>query len=83
MGKRVTRKTIMYMYDPDKEVEYNDMMFNKLEKTLSNGQHEVVIIDACNNKKSDLDTVMRIVEQYSGRTTDTIAMVTTAVIRHH
>lgn len=69
-GKRVTRKTIKYMYDPDKEEEYKDMMFSKLEKTLSNGQHAVVIIDACNNKKSDLDTVMRIVEQRSGSDQD-------------
>lgn len=63
-GKRVTRKTIKYMYDHDKLDEYKDMMYQKLEKTLSNRQHEVIIMDACNNMKSDLDTIARIVHRF-------------------
>lgn len=62
-GKMVTRKTIKYRYDATKEDEYKDMMYEKLEKTLSKGDHEFIIIDACNNKERDLDAIFNVVQQ--------------------
>lgn len=41
------------------------MMVQKLNKTLREGQHEVVIMDACNNERSDMELIVDSCERFN------------------
>ena len=67
-GKEVIRKKIVYQYDGEREEEYRELLYKKLDKTLQKGDHEVIVVDACNNKQRDLDAITDSCEHHRAST---------------